>query len=72
MHIMDNKNNKKGYIPPVVKTVSFMVEQGFQGSGAKVGDRSTVDELTPTFGTQRYGDQTWSSDNISWRQSAQQ
>ena len=68
---MDKKNFKKGYNPPVVKTVSFMVEQGFSGSNAKIGNRSPVDDLTPTFGTQRYDNQSW-SDNISWHQSAQQ
>ena len=63
MHNMDKKNIKKGYNPPFVKTVSFMIEQGFAGS-AKVGD---VTEST--MGTQRLDNQNdWS---VNWRQSAQ-
>ena len=63
MHNMDKKNIKKGYKPPFVKTVSFMIEQGFAGS-AKVG---SVTEST--MGTQRLDNQNdWS---VNWRQSAQ-
>ena len=57
------KNIKKGYNPPFVKTVSFMIEQGFAGS-AKVGDNTES-----TMGTQQLGNQNdWS---VNWRQSAQ-
>ena len=61
---MDKKSNKRVYKQPTVKTVSFMVEQGFAGS-AKIGDPSTP---TPTFGTQKLSDQdSW---NVTWRESA--
>ena len=64
---MDKKNIKKGYEQPIVKTVSFMVEQGFAGS-AKIGDHTTSHE---TFGTQQLDNNNpdWS---VTWRQSAQQ
>ena len=60
---MVKKNEKKGYNPPIVKTVSFMVEQGFAGSAKSIGDPNT--SPTPTFGTQKLEDQDdW---NITWR-----
>ena len=63
MHIMDKKNIKKGYNPPIVKTVSFMVEQGFAGSTKYIGDASTTPD--PTFGTQKLENQSdW---NVTWR-----
>lgn len=65
MHIMDMKNISEGYNPPIVKIVSFMVEQGFAGSEVKVG----VANPPMTNGTQCFDSQDpWS---VDWHQSAQ-
>ena len=57
------KNNvlKSNYIQPIVKTVSFKVEAGFQATQVKFGDPTSQETGTQQFENQQDG---WS---VNWQ-----
>ena len=56
-----DKNKKNNYNTPLVKVVSFMVENGFDAT-LRIGDKGDPEEhIEPTAGTETYGSESWTA-----------